>query len=1375
MNEQFETTRKTKLGFKPAACASLRGRAHTTKLADETGLLFQWPGRALVLIFLTALTVCNAPKAFSQVGIGTTTPDASAILDLSSTTKGFLISRVTLVQRNAIVSPATGLLVYQTDNSPGYYYNEGTPGVPNWVGLFSGSSAGGWDLSGNAGTTVGTHFLGTTDAQDLAIYTNNAERIRVNSTGNVGIGTTSPVGHLHIQGTTRVDLRIQDADELLDEKIWDFSSGVIGPKTFGLVTRTDAGVFGQTVWQAVRSGTTVSSVSFPSGSVGVGMTAPTAKLHVTDGGTSGETTLQLNGRFKFRGDGVLDWGTTANSGLLSWDAGRTIIGGQSTFDLALYADGNEKVRVTTTGRVGIGTTTPGAKLEVFGGGNILLKGSGVDAGDIVFQTSTSAELGRIFTDPSGGEKLLLSAGANVDAEIVIQEDGNVGIGTSSPQAALDVSSTASGVLIPRVTLVQRNAIVAPVTSELVFQTDNTPGYYYWDGTAWVQMLTGSGSGSGWSTTGNAGTTVGTNFLGTTDAQDFALNTNNLERFRVASDGKIGIGTTTPTSILDIRNASAPRLKMGYTGAGFASHELIWDGTRLFIGADEGNVIAGSVLNLRVDGTSRLWIEDDGFVGLSRTSPQEMLDIDNPVTTSATNISLGDNVQSVANSLNNGLMVFSSGTTTKFGLKMQYTGSQFGTMMFGQNGANSFLSFGKVGAVYEDDDMIEYMRVDLDNGNVGIGTPGPVRLLHVGPGGVGTINTTPDYAALVSANSASQEAAYELDVIDGTRNRRAKFFVDDATGLWGLEGNGSSGGVGDFIISTNFANERLRITNTGNVGIGTTTPSVSLDVIGATRTTGKFFGHLNVDDTRAVNDAPTAFNQEVAFEFKTRTTVGVPGSGTFSGQITLAPWGDNSGDAHHQLNFNEGGIFWRQGQPDAATWGAWTQVLTAGIAPTGSGTLNFLPKWTPDGATLGNSLVFDNGTNVGIGTTTPNTKLQVAGEISTTLISNQLNYKIGNDAALWDLNVANTLGLYGLQDPTVGSIKLGSGGPTISGSGGNVGIGTTSPEGALHIVSASAGSQTLRGIVMGASGDFESIELKGASSTLGGGFIDFGYPGNDFQGRLIYGNADNAMRFYTATVERVHITSTGNVGIGTSTPTSKLAINSTGAFDQFSLVSPYDAGGWARGADMKFTKLAATEHRGLAYGLLGSGDALTGAYFSAVEDDATPWLASQLFLHANGNVGIGTTSPTNKLHVNGKLTTNGTNEISDIRWKKDIEPIETALAKVLQMRGVHYYWRISEFPDKDFANDRQIGVIAQEVEKIVPELVETDSEGWKSVQYSNITALLIEGMKEQQKLIESLQAQLKAQKLETSQRLELLEDALNKNGFTMNAEATSSDE
>lgn len=94
-------------------------------------------------------------------------------------------------------------------------------------------------------------------------------------------------------------------------------------------------------------------------------------------------------------------------------------------------------------------------------------------------------------------------------------------------------------------------------------------------------------------------------------------------------------------------------------------------------------------------------------------------------------------------------------------------------------------------------------------------------------------------------------------------------------------------------------------------------------------TGDFYGRINVADTRSTNAAPTTYNNEVAFEFKTLSAIGAPGSGTYGGLMTMSPWGDNSGDASHQLFFNEGGVYWRQGQPDDATWGSWSQINTGG--------------------------------------------------------------------------------------------------------------------------------------------------------------------------------------------------------------------------------------------------------------------------------------------------------------------------------------------------------------------------------------------------------------------------------------------------------------
>ena len=100
------------------------------------------------------------------------------------------------------------------------------------------------------------------------------------------------------------------------------------------------------------------------------------------------------------------------------------------------------------------------------------------------------------------------------------------------------------------------------------------------------------------------------------------------------------------------------------------------------------------------------------------------------------------------------------------------------------------------------------------------------------------------------------------------------------------------------------------------------------------------------------------------------------------------------------------------------------------------------------------------------------------------------------------------------------------------------------------------------------------------------------------------------------------------------------------------------------------------------------------------------------------------------------TTNGVNTSSDKRLKTDIKPLEKALDKVLTLNGVTYSWLVKEFPEKHFDSKRHVGVIAQEVEAVLPEAVETGEDGYKSVNYSNITPLLIEAMKEQQAIIDA---------------------------------------
>lgn len=148
--------------------------------------------KKIYILFLTLYCLVS----FGQVGIGTVTPNNSAALDITSTTKGLLIPRVTQAEKTAIPSPVKGLLVYQTDGTSGFWYFNGTIWTP-----FGGSSNN-WDLTANSGTNPASNKLGTLDNNPLILKANNNEAARILSNGNVGLSTTTPSSKLHIKTTT---------------------------------------------------------------------------------------------------------------------------------------------------------------------------------------------------------------------------------------------------------------------------------------------------------------------------------------------------------------------------------------------------------------------------------------------------------------------------------------------------------------------------------------------------------------------------------------------------------------------------------------------------------------------------------------------------------------------------------------------------------------------------------------------------------------------------------------------------------------------------------------------------------------------------------------------------------------------------------------------------------------------------------------------------------------------------------------------------------------------------------------------------------------------------------------------------------------------
>lgn len=229
-------------------------------------------------LYLIVSTILFSIASHAQVGIGTTTPDSSAILELKSTSQGILIPRLTTAQRLAITNPATGLLLYQSDGNQAFYYYNGT----NWTTFGNGT---GWSLIGDAATDPTVNKVGTTDAQDLIIGANGSEVIRVAANGNVGIGATVPTKALHIQGTAPV-LRIEDGFEgnnkvlICDDK----GNAVWGDLSDISIIDAD--------WYFVN-GDTLDDVIYHEGSAVIGRAGASSHHLDVDNGANGGTTIGI--------------------------------------------------------------------------------------------------------------------------------------------------------------------------------------------------------------------------------------------------------------------------------------------------------------------------------------------------------------------------------------------------------------------------------------------------------------------------------------------------------------------------------------------------------------------------------------------------------------------------------------------------------------------------------------------------------------------------------------------------------------------------------------------------------------------------------------------------------------------------------------------------------------------------------------------------------------------------------------------------------------------------------------------------------------------------------------------------------------------------
>ena len=740
-------------------------------------------------------------------------------------------------------------------------------------------------------------------------------------------------------------------------------------------------------------------------------------------------------------------GTGTENYVTKWSAGGTGIQNSTIFDNGT--------------NVGIGTTSPSAPLEVL---DSLFNDPGlkISASSANFQAELN--LNRLATNRAARITYALNganqwfAGVNYNAgnpvndysistsdnlgsippSFLITSSGNVGIGTTSPSAKLEVAGDIRG------------------TESLIVKDTG--------GTKSLSLL----RELNYATINNGAETLNYNAL------NHIFLTGLNERMRIDSAGNVGIGTSTPASLLSVRTAgiSGDQDFATFSRGTSTEYEVLKisrsAGSTNFLAeqnitlsADYNNNHTGvnSNIVLKTDNTERMRIDSSGNVGIGIDSPSAKLDVaaEDPViriTNTKTNL--------VQNDVIGGLEFFTKDASVGASRVLSAITSSNTTSSATPSGNLIFkTSTGGGGAVA----ATEKMRID-SSGNVGIGTTSPAVSLDISatdavqmPVGVtGDRPTTGVSNGMLRYNSSNNG------------------FEGYINGNWGDIGGGTSGGLifrGTFDASTGAIASGGSLYTCPAGGSGGTVDTAIGDLYIVT-TAGSFFcsgTSLNVGDEVICITAATAGNSQFAY---------------------------------------------------------WNAVASgAGGAVTGSGTTNYVPKFT--GATVvGNSSIFNDASgNVGIGTANPSSSFgETTLDVTDSSGDASLSLKANSNRAF---EISSRVGDVLLYDMYGRDLRFGTGGNEKMriDSLGNVGIGTTSPVRSLNV---NSGNQQISALIESTSSLSSQINIKNSNSN-NGGFVKT-------TGDNIILSANNSG------LSHLVVADGGNVGIGTDSPVSALHVSTT---------------------------------------------------------------------------------------------------------------------------------------------------------------------------------------------------------------------------------------
>jgi hypothetical protein len=1165
-----------------------------------------------------------------------------------------------------------------------------------------------------------------------------------------------------------------------------------------------------------------------SGNVGIGTTNPEAGLHIYGSGqqslfvgssNGARALLELDGAANGDGSGG-DYAYLAHNADGSFDIKNLQ---ENSTNFATGSAGTIRMTITSGGNVGIGTTSPGSKLDVNGmikagiAGNssantpaLLVSSAGVnpEQSAIAIQQGTTEGDTIIFADyepyvewglstDNGLNTIEFTGGTNTNnlgSKTLYNQSGNartaykkaiveltsgnmsvggsVGIGTASPSDKLHVVQN-----------IDLNTALFQNTSgraQVIIDSQSTAHNSY---------LSLSNGGSEFAFL-DAKMSVNLLRIATNNTgAEIAIETNTQdEAVRIDSAGNVGIGTTNPGAKLHVNSGqvtiydnlanptygdgSEERLRVG-RGANQSISFKVNDLTNTITAyQDESaaethrfvldrNSSTSGIHNFHIarNGSYQVTVDRDGKFGIGAQIPDGTLHVVGGASSESSIALYSSNVNT-------------NDSKIKF---QQSNGWQFTAHSYGGSGTEYEAGFNYNRSQYGGDWYVGYdgsRKLTVTSaGNVGIGANDPQTKLHLSGG------STSLPIIRLQRNDTSVQPDDLIGGFENYSNDADGAFISSyvkgyATETYGRQGYLTFGTAG---TNSTDATEKMRIAADGNVGIGTTNPSAKIDVVGASvaggaihslfRNSADANSYLRIENNYA-NAA--GFSAKIAGYYNgatqsgltlysstgnTTSTTAEPVMGFEVGTIAVGAsqpafqWLEGSSP---RMTIDKGGNFGigiTNPQRPVTLYKASNPVIQLVNSTTGTGDSDgFLLTQTGLNTVIENSeagymafrttadekMRIDASGNVGIGTPSPTGgKLQVAGKV-------RIDAGSGNDALnlnAYDLlkwDGANLIHFGGYQSSQWQELHFYANGAkalSIDASQ-NVGIGTTTPGNKLHVNgSAVIGDSTQTSTILtiratntaGAPAATAQILMEGyegrgigtfyTDSTYSGEewFCGMNYSGNFNSWNIGYDQAGGQAEYLANTKLQLHYTGKLQLhdygaGTFTGTATQRLAVDASGNVIEIDIGSGAVDGS---GTDDYIARWTDTETLGI--GKIRDDN-------STVAINTAPDSSYMLKVAGNG-------------YFSGTLT-----EASSLAIKENIENFTPSIDKINKIRPVKY--------NKKGSDKKEIGLIAEELEELFPELVEKDENGNPSgVNYSRAVTVLLGGFKELYKELQEIKKRI----------------------------------